>query len=56
MLDELLIRYVDKFGKNFLLFCLRNMSEKEIISLIEECINDGIPYDVDDFDPNEALY
>lgn len=44
MLDDLLIEYADKFGKNFPIFKFMGVSDDEIIDLLKSCIADGKAY------------
>ncbi len=47
-LDEKLKEYADRFGQNFPVFFFRNKSEAEIIDLVEECLKQNRPFQVDD--------
>lgn len=56
MLEKLLTEYADRFGENFPMFASRGTPEKEIIAILEQCIQDGTPYEYEEFDPTKALY
>lgn len=56
MLDKLINSYVERFGKNFPMFCLIGASDSEVTAIIEQCLKDNKPYDTSDIDPLEALY
>lgn len=47
-MDELLDKYKDKFGECFPLMLTRGMSEEDIKDAINECLDKGKPYEVDD--------
>ena len=47
-LDEKLKEYASRFGQNFPVFFFRNKSEAEIIDLVEECLKQNRPFQVDD--------
>lgn len=47
MMDKLLFAYADTFGENFPLFMVNGLEEKEIQTIIQKCLNDGIPYEPD---------
>lgn len=49
-LDELLDKYQDQFEENFPLMLCRHMDEDEIITIIENCMEDDEPY-APDIDP-----
>lgn len=55
MLNELINQYVERFGENFPIFAVRAKPEKEIIAILEKCLQDGTPYKVD-LNPMDALY
>lgn len=55
MLNELMNKYVEQFGKNFPIFAVRALSEKEIIAILNKCLQDGKPYEAD-LNPLDALY
>lgn len=56
MLEKLLTEYAERFGENFPIFSLRGTPEKEIIVILKQCLQDGTPYDHEEFDPTKALY
>lgn len=45
-MDELLIKYVDAFGENFPLFMCMGIDDEKIMKIIEDCLKDGVPYEV----------
>lgn len=51
-LDELMHKYRETFNDQFPLMIVRNTSEQEIISMIEDCIRTGLPFEpgMDDVD------
>ena len=51
MLDELLLKYRDKFDDNFHIMSLRSANENEIIRLIKDCLDKGKPYEIE-YDPD----
>lgn len=55
MLNDLLIEYTKRFGENFPIFAVRAKPEQEIISILETCLSEGIPYE-SDLNPLDALY
>lgn len=46
-MDELLIKYADKFNENFPLFVVRDLSEKEIKDIIQKCLDENKPYEIE---------
>lgn len=46
ILEALLTQYVEKFGDNFPLFCIRGMDEDEIIKLVQKSLDDNKPVEV----------
>ena len=46
-MDELLIQYADKFHENFLIFIVGDKTESEIKSIIQKCLDEGKPYQID---------
>ena len=46
-MNEKLNQYVDHFGENFPIFIVRDLSEDEIIKIIDDCINNNKPYEVE---------
>ena len=46
-MDELINKYVEKFGENFPLYMFMGVDENEIIIAITKCINDNKPYVAD---------
>lgn len=46
-MNKLLIQYADKFNENFPMFIVGNKSESEIESIIQNCLDEGKPYDVE---------
>lgn len=55
-MDDLLLKYADRFGENFPTFMFQGTPEDEMVEIIQQCLDDGAPYDTDAFDPTEALY
>lgn len=51
-MEEKLEQYVEQFGENFPLFIVGNMDEDEIIKVIDDCIESGEPYEIEDDDSN----
>ena len=45
-MEEKLNQYAKHFGENFPIFIARNLTEKEIIKIIDKCINENKPYEV----------
>lgn len=45
-LEQALEAYADRFDENFPIFYLRGMPESELIRLIQDCLNQGKPYEV----------
>lgn len=45
-MDELLLKYVDTFNENFPLYMCMGMEDEEITKIIEKCLKDGVPYEV----------
>lgn len=46
-MDELLFKYADAFDENFPMYLFRTVDEKEINAIIQKCLDDGVPYEVD---------
>lgn len=46
-MDEKLIQYADHFGENFPIFIARNLSEEELIRIIDDCIANDKPYQIE---------
>lgn len=44
-MDELLIEYAERFKQNFPIFCMMGASENEVKSIIQKCLETGIPYE-----------
>lgn len=44
-LDELLLEYAERFKQNFPIFCMMGASENEVRSIIQKCLEAGIPYE-----------
>lgn len=44
MLDKALIAYVDRFKRNFPIFCMMGTPEGEIVQIIERCLRDDRPF------------
>lgn len=53
-LNILLLRYVDRFNDNFPVFCVRNLSDAEIIKLIINALEADVKYTPDL--ENDALF
>lgn len=51
-MEKLLEKYLEKFGEQFPLMLCMGMSEEAIMKLIQECIDAGKPYELDDDDKN----
>nr|DAP86101.1 MAG TPA: Pathogenicity 1 island effector protein [Caudoviricetes sp.] len=49
-MDELLLKYADEFDENFPMYLFRSEDEDEIKSIIQKCLDKGIPYEVPDAD------
>ena len=45
-MDELLLKYADEFDENFPMYLFRSEYEDEIKSIIQKCLDEGIPYEV----------
>ena len=43
-MDKLLFEYADAFDENFPVFLFRSKSAEEIVTMIQKCLVDGIPY------------
>lgn len=46
-MDELLIQYANKFHENFPIFIVRDKSESEIEDIIQKCLDEDKPYQVE---------
>ena len=46
-MDELLFKYADAFDENFPMFLFRSADEDEVKTIIQKCLDDGVPYDAD---------
>lgn len=46
-MDEKLIQYAEHFGENFPIFIARNLGEDELIKIIDDCIANDKPYEVE---------
>ena len=46
-MDELLLKYADKFNENFPMYLFRAVNEKEIKAVIQNCLDDNIPYNAE---------
>ena len=47
LMDELLLKYRDRFGENFPVFCFMGMDEAEVVGMIMNCLISGIPCKVE---------
>ena len=45
-LEALLTQYVEKFGDNFPLFCIRGLGEDEIILMLQKSLDENKPVEV----------
>ena len=52
MLDELLRKYTDRFGENFPVFMMMGVAEDDLIDILKKSIQNGIPYQLPDTDPD----
>ena len=52
MLDLLLRKYTDRFGENFPIFMLMGVAEDDLIDILKKSIQNGIPYQLPDTDPD----
>ena len=50
MFESKLDEYRNKFHENFPIFFFRNLPEKEIIKMIDDCLSSGKPIQIDDDD------
>lgn len=55
-MEDLLLKYADQFGENFPTFLLMGTPEDEMMGIIQQCLDDGAPFDTEAFDPTDALY
>lgn len=46
ILEALLTQYVEKFGDNFPLFCIRGLGEDEIILMLQKSLDENKPVEV----------
>jgi hypothetical protein len=46
-MEEKLNQYAEHFGENFPIFIARGLEEDEIIKIIDECIENDKPYEVE---------
>ena len=46
-MDEKLIQYAEHFGENFPIFIARRLTEDELIKIIDDCITNNKPYEVE---------
>lgn len=54
-MEKLIKKYVERFNENFPLFMLGGMSDDEIKTLLENCLDKGEPYRAGD-SPADILY
>lgn len=47
-MEKLIKKYVERFNENFPLFMLGSMSDDEIKTLLENCLDKGEPYRIED--------
>lgn len=47
-LDEAMKKYRERFGEQFPLYCTMGMDDGEIVDVIEECLREGEPFELDD--------
>jgi 2-oxo-4-hydroxy-4-carboxy--5-ureidoimidazoline (OHCU) decarboxylase len=50
LLDELLSKYAEQFGDNFPIFVVRDKDENEIIKIIQNCLDENMPYEAEYLD------
>lgn len=50
MVDEKMAEYLEKFGEVFPLMCCMDMTDEEIVSRIQKCLDSGKP-----FEPEEGV-
>lgn len=53
-MDKKLNEYADHFGENFPIFIARDLDEDELIRIIDDCIANDKPYEVETED--DAYY
>lgn len=53
-MDEKLNEYAEHFGENFPIFIARALDEDELIGIIDDCIANDKPYEVETED--DAIY
>ena len=53
-MDEKLNQYADHFGENFPIFVARRLGEDELVRIIDDCIKNNKPYEVETQD--DAFY
>ena len=46
-MEQKLNQYAEHFGENFPIFITRGLSEDEIIKIIDDCIEQNKPYEVE---------
>lgn len=49
-MDEKLNQYAEHFGENFPIFIVNNLTDDELIGIIDDCIKNNKPYDVGKLD------
>ena len=49
-MEEKLNQYAEHFGENFPIFIVRHLDENEVVKIIDECISNNKPYEVDSQD------
>ena len=45
-LEQALEKYLERFGMNFPVMSMRGTPESEIVDLIEQALNTGVPYEL----------
>lgn len=50
LLDELLSKYAEQFGDNFPIFVVRDKDENEIVKIIQNCLDENMPYETEYLD------
>lgn len=47
-MEEWLFKYIDEFDENFPIYTMMEKEEEEIIDIIKECLESGLPYEVEE--------
>ena len=53
-MEEKLKQYVKHFGENFPIFIVRHLDKSELVKIIDDCIKNNKPYEVETND--DAFY